>query len=158
MRHKQAEKRIVEADKVYRNKLVGRFINKVMKDGKKSVAEDVVYGAFDLLKEKGVENPVELFEKAIQTIAPKQEVKARRVGGASYQIPVEVRGDRRVSLAMRWVIDAATARPSKEFHTFAEKLAVELQDASEGKGDAVKKRDSMQRMAEANRAFSHFRF
>lgn len=158
MRHKKAPKRDITPDNVYDSTLIARFINHVMKDGKKSVAQRVVYDALDLLKKQGQEDPLIVFEKAIQNVGPKQEVKARRVGGASYQIPIDVRGERRVSLAMRWIITAATARPSKEYHTFAQKLAVELRDAAENKGDAMKKKDTMQRMADANRAFSHFRF
>lgn len=157
MRDKKASKRVVESDQVYNSRLVQKFINRVMKDGKKSVAQNVVYGAFELLKQKD-QNPLEVFEKAIQTVSPKQEVKARRVGGASYQIPSEVRGERKTSLAMRWIIAAAKARSNKQFHTFSEKLAAELQDTLANKGDAIKKRDTMQRMAEANKAFSHFRW
>ncbi len=158
MRHKKAEKRIVEADSIYNNRLVAKFINKLMKEGKKTVAQKVLYHAFSLIEEIHHEDPLIIFEKAIQTVSPKQEVKARRVGGASYQVPIEVRGERKISLAIRWLITAAKARPSKEYHTFSEKLALEFLDASQNKGDAVKKRDTMQRMAEANRAFSHFRF
>lgn len=158
MRGKKARKRVTEPDKVYKNMLVAKFINRLMHDGKKSVAQKVVYDTFSLLKEKGKENPLEVFEKAMQNVAPKQEVKARRVGGASYQIPMEVRGERKVSLAIRWIIQAASKRPSKEFHTFHQKLAAELIDAIDNKGEAVKKRDTMHRMAEANKAFAHFRW
>lgn len=157
MRHKKAEKRTIQADTVYNNRLVARFINGIMKDGKKTIAQKNLYTAFSLIESKQ-KNPLEVFEKAVQTVAPKQEVRARRVGGASYQVPTEVRGDRRVSLAIRWIIAAATARPSTEYHTIAEKLAVELMDAADNKGEAVKKRDTVQRMVEANRAFSHFRW
>jgi small subunit ribosomal protein S7 len=157
MRHKKVAKRQVEGDKIYNNKLVTKVINRLMLDGKKTVAESIVYGAFELLKAKDL-NPLEVFEKALQTVGPKTEVKARRVGGANYQVPIEVRGDRRQSLAIRWIIEAAAKRSSKEFHTFAEKLAAELLDAADNKGEAVKKRDGILRMAEANRAFSHFRY
>ncbi len=157
MRHKKAEKRIVKADNIYNNRLVAKFINKLMKDGKKSVAEKAFYEAMVLI-EKKEQNPQEVFEKALQTVGPKVEVRPRRVGGASYQIPVEVRGDRRISLAMRWLLAAARARSNKEYHRFSEKLAAELLDAIENKGDAIRKRDSVLRMAEANRAFSHFRW
>jgi small subunit ribosomal protein S7 len=104
------------------------------------------------------ENPVEVYEKALQTVGPKVEVKARRVGGASYQIPTEVRGERKVSLAIRWIAEAANKRPNKDFHTFPEKLAAELLDAIDGKGEAIKKRDNMVRQADANKAFGHFRW
>ncbi len=157
MRHKKSQRRTVKPDPVYNNKLVARFINQLMLSGKKTVAQRTLYKAFELL-EKQQQKPVESFEKAIQTIAPKQEVKARRVGGASYQVPTEVRGDRKISLAIRWIIAAAKARPSTQYHTMAEKLAAEIVDVLQNKGDAIKKRDTMHRMAEANRAFSHFRW
>ncbi|MFH1186815.1 MAG: 30S ribosomal protein S7 [Candidatus Levyibacteriota bacterium] len=157
MRHKKTEKRKISADKIYNNFLVAKFINKLMKDGKKTIAEKNLYKAFELLEKGGI-NPLETFEKAIQNVGPRQEVKAKRIGGASYQIPMDVRGDRRISLSMRWIIEAARGRSNKEYHTFAEKLAVELKDAVENQGAAIKKRDTAHRMAEANRAFSHFRF
>ena len=157
MRHKKTEKRQTETDQIYHNQLVAKFINTLMKDGKKTVAQRVVYNAFDLLQKQD-KNALEVFEKAIQAIGPKQEVKARRVGGASYQIPMEVRGERRVSLAIRWIIDAARKRSNKEYHKFEQKLAAELMDAMENKGEAIKKRDTMQRMADANKAFAHFRW
>ena len=128
-----------------------------MRDGKKTVAQRIFYDSFELMKKQG-KDPIEVFEKAISNVEPRQEVKARRVGGASYQIPVEVRGDRRVSLAVRWLIQAARTRSNKEFHTFSEKLAAEFLDALENKGEAIKKKDVMQRMADANRAFAHFRW
>ncbi len=128
-----------------------------MKDGKKTVAQKVFYDSFKLLESKG-KNPLETFDLAIQNVGPKTEVKARRVGGANYQVPQEVRGERKTSLAIRWILEAAKARSNKDYHTFAEKLAAEFLDASENAGSAVKKRDSVLRMAEANRAFSHFRF
>lgn len=157
MRHKKAPRRVTTPDPVYNNRLVAKFINGLMLSGKKTVAQKTMYKAFELL-EKQQQNPVESFEKAIQTIAPRQEVKARRVGGASYQVPTELRGERKTSLAIRWLIAAAKARPSKEYHTMAEKLAAEIVDAIQNKGEAVKKRDTMHRMAEANKAFSHFRW
>jgi len=128
-----------------------------MRDGKKTVAQRIFYDSFELLKKQG-KDPLEVFEKAVSNVEPRQEVKARRVGGASYQIPIEVRGDRRTSLATRWIIQAATARSSKEFHTFSQKLAAEFLDAWENKGEAIRKKDGMQRMADANRAFAHFRW
>lgn len=157
MRHKKVEKREVEPDTIYKNRLVAKFINRLMKNGKKSAAQKTLYGTFRLLSQKN-QDPISLFERAIQNVGPKQEVKARRVGGASYQVPAEVRGERKVSLAIRWIIAAAKSRPSTEFHTFSEKLAAELLDATQNLGNAVKKRDTMQRMAEANRAFAHFRW
>jgi len=156
MRHKSVQKRETKEDKIYQNKLVSKFINRMMKDGKKTVAEKSFYGTFDLLASKG--DPVQIFETAILNVGPRTEVKARRVGGASYQVPQEVRGERKVSLAIRWILEAARARSSKEYHTFSEKLAAEFLDASRNEGAAIKKRDSVLRMAEANKAFSHFRF
>jgi len=157
MRHKKVTKREVLPDELYASQLVTKFINNIMRDGKKTVAQSVVYGAFDLLKEQG-HNPLDVFAKAILNVGPKQEVIARRVGGASYQVPQPVKAERRVSLAMRWIIEAATKRPSKELHTFKEKLSAELLAALNNEGEAIRKRDIMQKQAEANRAFSHFRF
>lgn len=157
MRGKKALKRKTEPDKVYNNRLVEKFINGIMKDGKKTTAQGVFYGAMDLISQKG-QDPVQTFEKAIQTVGPKIEVKARRVGGASYQVPQEVRGERKVSLAIRWIIAAARARSNKDYHTFDQKLAAEFMDASQNQGAAVKKRDTVLRMAEANKAFAHFRW
>jgi small subunit ribosomal protein S7 len=156
MRHKKVAKRVVEDDKIFQNKLVTKFINRMMKDGKKSVAEKVFYESFELLKKDG--DPLVLFETALNNVGPKIEVKARRVGGANYQVPQEVRGDRRISLSIRWLLEAARDRSSKEFHTFPEKLAAEILDATRNEGAAIKKRDSVIRMAEANKAFGHFRF
>lgn len=157
MRHKKAEKRKAEPDKIYQNKLVAKFINRMMKDGKKSAAQKMFYEALDLVKTKNAD-PLFVFEKAIQNVGPRQEVRPRRVGGASYQVPVEVRGERKVSLAIRWLITAARKRSSKEYHRFSEKLAAEFLDASQNAGEAIKKRDLMHRAAEANRAFAHFRW
>ncbi|MEK7105899.1 MAG: 30S ribosomal protein S7 [Patescibacteria group bacterium] len=157
MRHKKVQKRQLEPDKVYNSKLVAKFINNLMRDGKKTIAQRVFYDSLSLIEKQG-KNPLETFERAISNIEPRLEVKARRVGGANYQIPIEVRGERKMSLAIRWIIQAATSRPSKEYHTFAEKLAAELMDAIENKGEAIKKKDVMHRMADANKAFSHFRW
>ena len=157
MRHKQAEKRQIQNDRTYKSPMVGKFINYLMKSGKKTVAENVLYSAFDSLSKKNQE-PLSLFEKAIQNVGPNQEVKPRRVGGASYQIPTEVRGERKTSIAIRWIIQAAKKRPSKDYHHFSEKLAAEIMDAANEQGEAVKKRDAVHRMAQANRAFSHFRW
>src|SRR3989344_4215811 len=154
MRHnKITKKREVEADAVYNSRIVAKLINNIMKDGKKTVAAGIVYDTFELLAKN--DEPLSLFEKAIQNVGPKTEIKARRVGGASYQIPLEVRGDRRTSLALRWIIESARAKSNKDFHTFAEKLASEILSAAENQGEAIKKRDNVHRMADANKAFAH---
>jgi small subunit ribosomal protein S7 len=146
-------------DPVYGSRLVMKFINKTMKDGKKMAAAKQVYGALELIKtKKPDEDPAKVFETAINTVAPKMEVRSRRVGGASYQVPSEVRGERKIHLAMRWLLDAARSRSNKEYHTFAEKLAAELVDILNGQGNALKKRDQVHKMAEANKAFAHFRW
>ena len=157
MRGHRAKRLLLAADPIYGNRLLTRFVNRVMLRGKKSVAEAQVYKSLDLIAKKG-EDPIKVFETAIANIGPKMEVRARRVGGASYQVPTEVRGDRRVSLALRWLVAFAKKRSNREFKTFAEKLAAELMDASKGVGEAIKKRDGIQRMAEANRAFAHFKW
>ncbi|HEV2607851.1 MAG TPA: 30S ribosomal protein S7 [Xanthomonadaceae bacterium] len=146
--------RSVLPDPKHGSEMVARFINMVMKSGKKSVAEKIVYGAMDVIS---VKNPatLELVEKALGNVAPSVEVKSRRVGGATYQVPVEVRSSRRTALAMRWLIDSARKRGE---NTMPRKLAAELLDASENRGGAVKKREETHRMAEANKAFSHFRW
>jgi small subunit ribosomal protein S7 len=151
------KKRTIDGDPLYANKLVTKFINRIMRDGKKSTAETSVYGAFELLKAKGQE-PLKVFEQALNVIGPRMEVRPRRVGGASYQVPAEVRGDRRFSLAMRWIITAARNRSNKEFHSFSEKLAAEFIDALQNQGEAVRKRNAVHKMAEANRAFAHLRW
>ncbi|MFA5932749.1 MAG: 30S ribosomal protein S7 [Microgenomates group bacterium] len=153
----KVERRIIEADPIYNSKLVSRFINRVMVDGKKTIAQKLVYQALEII-EKGGKNPLTIFETAISNAAPKMEVRPRRVGGASYQIPQEVRGDRREALAIRWIVMAARSRSNKEYHSFGEKLAAELIDAAEGKGIAIKKKEDMLKVAESNRAFAHFRF
>lgn len=129
-----------------------------MIDGKKSVAQDLVYRTFTRIEEETKQNPLTVFETAVNNVMPKMEVRPRRIGGASYQIPVEVRGDRREALALRWIITAARSRPNKEYHTFDAKLAAELLDAAAGKGTAIKKKEDVQKMAEANRAFAHFKY
>ncbi len=158
MRSKKAVKRLVDVDPIYNSRLLAKFINKVMKDGKKSIAQAVVYKALDVIKEQSKQEPLGIFEKALQNISPKMEVKPRRIGGASYQVPIEVRGDRKEALSIRWVIAGARARSNKEFHSFGEKLAAELLDAANNTGSAIKKRDDMQKSAAANRAFAHFRW
>jgi len=134
---------------------LAKFINIMMLDGKKAVAERVIYGALDVMKEKGAADPVEVLEQALENVSPAVEVKSRRVGGATYQVPVEVRPVRRSALAMRWIIDAARKRGEKSMTL---KLAGELSEAAERRGSAVKKRDDVHRMAEANKAFSHYRW
>ena len=154
MRRKQAEKRIPIPDPIYGDVTVAKFIAAIMRDGKKSVAQRLVYGAFDTIEERTSEPGVEVFRKAINNIAPLVEVKSRRVGGATYQVPIEVRPERRTSLAFRWLIQYARSRGDK---SMANRLAAELIAASKGEGGAVKKKDDTHRMAEANKAFSHFR-
>lgn len=158
MSRKKIKKREVLADPVFNDQLLGKFINRVMRSGKKSVAEKVVYVMLDQLKIKTNQDPLLVFHQAIENVKPQMEVRSRRVGGAAYQIPMPVRGERKDSLAIRWVILAAQKRPNKEFHTFAEKLTVELLDAYNNQGGAIKKKEDTHRMAEANKAFSHFRW
>ena len=153
-----ARKRKAQPDAIYGSVLVTRLINRSMKDGKKSVAQGQIYKAFELVEKETKTSPVEVFEKAIENIKPLMEVRPRRIGGAAYQVPVPVRGDRRVSLAIRWFIFAARARSNSEYHTFAEKVAAEIIDAAKEEGGAVKKKQEMEKMAEANRAFAHFRW
>lgn len=150
-------KRKIEGDPIYGSVLLSKFINNVMQDGKKTTAQRVVYDALDILKEKG-KDPLQTFEKALEAVAPRQEVRAKRVGGAAYQVPMEVRGPRKVSLSIRWVLEAARKRSNSEHKSFAAKLAQELMDVLENQGEAIKRRDTVQRMAEANKAFAHFRF
>jgi len=157
MRGKRVTKKLLEGDPMYGNRLVSRFINRVMQSGKKSVAQALVYKAFDSIKEQG-EDPVKILETAVNTVGPKMEVRARRMGGASYQVPSEVRGDRRIALAIRWIVTFAKKMSNKEYKTFDQKLAVELMEGAKGVGEAIKKRDAVHRMAEANRAFAHFKW
>lgn len=152
------KQRKVELDPIYGNAMLGKFINRIMEDGKKTIAQKLMYETLDIIKAKENTDPVALFEKAIENVAPKVEVKARRIGGAAYQVPTEVRGPRRVSLAARWILEAARKRPNAQYKKFSEKLASELIDVSKNTGEAVRKRDVAHKMAEANRAFSHFRF
>lgn len=150
--------RPVEPDAVYKNKLVTRLINRVMRDGKKSVAQREVYNSFEIIKDKTKGEPLKIFTQALSNIKPQMEVRPRRVGGAAYQVPTPVKGDRKESLAIRWLIFATRSRSNSDYHTFSEKLAAELMDAAKGEGGAVKKRTDVERMAEANRAFAHFRW
>lgn len=143
-------------DPKFGSQTIAKFINHVMVDGKKSVAEKIVYGALEaVVAKKNIQDPVAFFEEVLENVRPTVEVKARRVGGATYQVPMEVRPSRRTALAMRWLVDAASKRSEK---SMALRLAGELNDASEGKGAAIKKRDDVHRMADANKAFSHYRF
>jgi small subunit ribosomal protein S7 len=148
-------KRPIAPDPKYGNALVSAFINKVMLSGKKSVAERVVYGAFDQIEEQQKRNPVEVFEEAVRNATPMVEVKPRRVGGATYQVPVDIRAERRMALALRWLIKSARARKGR---TMSERLAGELMDAASNQGTTVKLKQDTHRMAEANRAFAHYRW
>jgi len=154
-RRRVAAKREILPDPKFGNTVLAKFMNHVMISGKKSVAEKIVYGALDKVQERTGNDPLEVFDKALETIQPMVEVKSRRVGGATYQVPVEVRPARRMALAMRWLVDAARSRGEK---SMALRLAGELTDAAEGRGAAVKKREDVHRMAEANKAFAHYRF
>jgi len=155
-RRRVAAKREILPDPKFGNVTLAKFMNHVMISGKKSIAEKIVYGALDnIAQRKDDVEPLEIFDKALEAVQPVVEVKSRRVGGATYQVPVEVRPARRVALAMRWLVDAARGRGEK---SMAQRLAGELLDAAEGKGSAVKKREDVHRMAEANKAFSHYRF
>src|SRR4249920_3469164 len=153
-RHK-AEKREVNPDPKFGDLIVSKFMNSIMKEGKKSVAENIVYGALDRMQSRAKSDPIQLFHSALENVAPAIEVRSRRVGGATYQVPVEVRPERRQALAIRWLVGAARARNE---NTMQERLAGELIDASNNRGNAVKKREDTHRMAEANRAFSHYRW
>ena len=154
-RRHRAEKREVFEDAKYGDIVLAKFMNSIMYDGKKSVAEAIVYGALDQVEAKAKSDPVGVFRQALENVAPAIEVRSRRVGGATYQVPVEVRNERRQALAIRWIITAARARNDK---TMIDRLSAELLDASNNRGAAVKKREDTHRMAEANRAFSHYRW
>lgn len=145
-------------DPLYHSHLITRLINRVMQSGKKTIAQRHVYGALEIIRQKTKKEPLDVFQQALENVKPSMEVRSRRVGGAFYQVPVSVRGDRKESLAMRWIIAAAKARPSKEYHSFGEKLAAELLAAANNEGGAVKKRVDTLRMADANKAFAHFRW
>ena len=148
-------KREVLSDPMYNSKVVTKLINNVMLDGKKTVAEGIVYDAFDIIKEKEQKDPLEVFQAALENIMPVLEVKARRIGGATYQVPIEIRAERRQTLALRWLVGYARKRHEK---TMAEKLANEITDALAGNGGSFKKKEDMHKMAEANRAFAHYKF
>ncbi len=154
MRRTKPEKREVPPDVRYNSVDLQKFIHHILRRGKKSLAVSIVYDALDMVKEKTGRNPLEVFELALKNVGPIMEVRPRRVGGATYQVPMEVPGERRLALAMRWIADAARARSGK---SFAEKIAAELIDAANNQGNAVRKREETHKMAEANRAFSHYR-
>lgn len=154
-RRAAAQRRPIQPDAKYNNRLVTQLINKIMMDGKKSLAERIVYGAFDIVGEKTGEDPLSVFKKAMDNVRPTLECKPKRVGGATYQVPMEVNQRRATTLAIRWIVDYSRSRRE---HTMAERLANEVMDASQNTGAAVKKREDMYKMAEANRAFSHYRF
>lgn len=155
MRKRRAVKRDVLADPIYNSKLVTKLINQIMNDGKKGTAQKILYSAFDLVKEKTGKDPMEVFEKAMENIKPALEVKSRRVGGANYQVPIEVKADRSQALALRWLVNYSRLRGG---HSMAENLANEIIDASEGTGGSVNKREDTHKMAEANKAFAHYRW
>ncbi len=153
MRAKRAARRKRNTDPKFNNTTVAKFISYVMRDGKKSVAQQIIYDMFDLISSKTKNDPLDIFDQALRNATPVLEVKSRRIGGANYQIPVEVRGERKHTLAMRWIINAASERKGKPM---ADKLAMEIIDASNKQGEAIKKKEDVHRMAEANRAFAHF--
>lgn len=158
MRSKPAPKREILPDPIYNHRLVTKLINRTLKDGKKTIAQKQVYNAFIIIKDQSQKDPLQVFLTAIDNIKPQMEVRARRIGGAAYQVPSPVRGARQESLAIRWLITAATDRPSSQHHTFSAKLASEIIDAFANNGAAVKKKLDTHRMAEANKAFAHFRW
>lgn len=154
-RRREVAKRVVFPDPKYNDRVLAKFVNAVMLDGKKSTAEQIVYGAFDVVAQRSGENPLDIFKKAMENVRPVLEVKSRRVGGSTYQVPVEVRADRRNALAMRWIITYARGRGEK---TMMERLAGEFLDAANNRGASVKKKEDTHRMAEANKAFAHYRW
>lgn len=155
MRRRRAEKRQIETDPYFKDKLVTRFINNIMRDGKKNLARNILYQSFEIIEEKTGEPGVDVFKEALENVTPVVEVRSRRVGGSTYQVPVEVRPDRGTSLAMRWMINAAKGRNDR---SMSMRLAREMMDASNDEGGAVRKKEETHRMAEANKAFAHFRF
>ncbi len=148
-------KRQIAPDPKYNDVVVARFINKLIKDGKKSTAERILYKSFEIIEEKTKTDPLKVFKKAVENVKPVLEVKSRRVGGATYQVPVEVRPDRKLSLAIRWLVNYSRARSER---TMAERLAAELMDAANGRGGSIKKKEDVHKMAEANKAFAHYRW
>jgi small subunit ribosomal protein S7 len=154
-RRREVPERVIIPDSKYNNKLVSKFTKSIMRDGKKSIAESIIYDAFDIIKQKTNESPVKIFEQALENVKPMIEVKSRRVGGSTYQVPTEVRPSRRTALGIRWIIGFARKRSEK---SMAIKLAAELLDAANKKGAAVKKKDDTHKMADANKAFAHYRW
>jgi small subunit ribosomal protein S7 len=155
LRRKQAEKRLRIPDKKFDDILVGRFVNSIMKDGKKAKAEKILYDAFEIIKERTNAEPLDVFKKAVSNVQPVLEVRSRRVGGSNYQVPTEVRPERRTALAIKWILNYTRSKAGK---SMAEKLASELMSAANNEGSAVKKKEDVHRMAEANKAFAHFRW
>jgi len=158
MRRAQARPRQQQPDPIYGEALVTKLIGRAMKDGKKSVAQTQIYRAFEIIKEKTKEDPMKVFHAAMEAIKPTMEVRPRRIGGAAYQVPMSVRGSRRETLGIRWLVLMSRQRSNSEYHSYAEKLAAEIMDAAKGEGLSVKKKADVERMAEANRAFSHFKW
>jgi small subunit ribosomal protein S7 len=154
-RRREVPKRPILPDPMYKDKLVAKFVNQIMQHGKKSTAERALYGSFDIIRDRFKQDPIEVFRQALDNVKPKLEVKSRRVGGATYQVPMEVRPERRMALAMRWLVSHSRKRGEK---TMRERLAAELADAANNRGSAVKKREDTHKMAEANRAFAHYRW
>ena len=154
-RRREVPKRVMLPDPKFKDQTVAKFINVIMLDGKKSIAEGIIYGALDIIQDRGAEKPLDIFYQALENIRPVVEVKSRRVGGATYQVPVEVRPSRRNALAMRWLVESARKRGGK---SMTQRLAGELMDAADNRGAAARKKDEVHRMAEANKAFSHYRF
>jgi len=152
------KKREAVVDPIYNSRVVTKLVNRIMKDGKRAAAQEQVYASLELIGQKTTKNPLEVFTQALENIKPITEVRSRRVGGAAYQVPTPVRGDRRESLAIRWLIAAARARSNKEYHHFSEKLTAEVLDALNNQGGAIKKKEDTHKMADANKAFAHFRW
>lgn len=157
MPRRSYKKKETKPDLIYRSKEVAKLINYIMRDGKKTIAEKLVYSAFAMIKKQKL-NPLEVLHQAIENVAPRREVKPRRIGGASYLVPLETKSSRRLFLALNWLINAAMARSNKEYHRFDQKLSKELMDASQEQGEAVAKRRQVEKLAEANRAFAHFKW
>jgi small subunit ribosomal protein S7 len=158
MRSKRAKIQAITPDAKYGSTLIAKLINRAMKDGKKSVAQKQVYNALDIASKKSGMKPLELLDAVLESVTPQMEVRSRRVGGAAYQIPMPIRGRRGTSLAVRWLVQESNKRPNKQYHTYADKLAAEMLDSLEGQSGTVNKKNSSHKMAEANKAFSHFRW
>lgn len=158
MRKGQAKARIIVEDPIYKNKLVTKLVNRSMRDGKKTVAQKQIYQAMAIIKQETNDDPMKVFTQAIENIKPNMEVRPRRIGGAAYQVPQPVRGPRKEALAIRWLVANANAKPNAQFKSYGKKLAQEIMDAAKGEGGAVGKKREMERSAEANRAFAHFKW